>query len=107
MKLISLQIDSKFRNLDKGFEIHFHQQDKFEEMVDFNPFCFVGLNGCGKSNILEALAQIFYHVELCIGKHLPVALKSGAIFNPRKCAVDAFTLKYLTLNSSTSFVSQD
>ncbi len=106
MKLLSLRIDSRFRNLDKGFEIQFHQLDKFDEMTDFNPFCLVGLNGCGKSNILEALAQIFYHIELCVGKHLPKVLRQGAIFNPRQCAVNAFTLKYLALSSEVNSVSQ-
>lgn len=105
MKLLSLQINSKFRNLDEGFKIQFHQQEKFDEMLDFNPFCLVGLNGCGKSNILEALAQIFYHVELCVGKHLPMELKSRTTFNPRQCAVNAFTLRYLTLGSNSASVT--
>lgn len=105
MKLLSLQINSKFRNLDEGFKIQFHQQEKFDEMLDFNPFCLVGLNGCGKSNILEALAQIFYHVELCVGKHLPMELKSRTTFNPSQCAVNAFTLRYLTLGSNSASVT--
>ena len=99
MKLLSLKIQSQFRSLAPGFEIQFHQKDNFEAMTQFNPFCLVGLNGCGKSNILEALSQIFYHLELCVGKHLPSALREKKIFDSRKCAVDAFTLKYLTLGN--------
>lgn len=99
MKLLSLKIQSQFRSLAPGFEAKFHQQDNFEAMTQFNPFCLVGLNGCGKSNILEALSQIFYHLELCVGKHLPSALREKNIFDSRKCAVDAFTLKYLTLGN--------
>ncbi len=99
MKLLSLKIQSQFRSLAPGFEVKFHQQDNFEAMTQFNPFCLVGLNGCGKSNILEALSQIFYHLELCVGKHLPSALREENIFDSRKCAVDAFTLKYLTLGN--------
>lgn len=99
MKLLSLKIQSQFRSLAPGFEVKFHQQDNFESMTQFNPFCLVGLNGCGKSNILEALSQIFYHLELCVGKHLPSALREKNIFDSRKCAVDAFTLKYLTLGN--------
>lgn len=99
MKLLSLKIQSQFRSLAPGFEVKFHQQDNFEAMTQFNPFCLVGLNGCGKSNILEALSQIFYHLELCVGKHLPSALREKNIFDSRKCAVDAFTLKYLTLGN--------
>lgn len=99
MKLLSLKIQSQFRSLAPGFEVKFHQQDNFEAMTQFNPFCLVGLNGCGKSNVLEALSQIFYHLELCVGKHLPSALREKNIFDSRKCAVDAFTLKYLTLGN--------
>ena len=99
MKLLSLKIQSQFRSLAPEFEVKFHQQDNFEAMTQFNPFCLVGLNGCGKSNILEALSQIFYHLELCVGKHLPSALREKNIFDSRKCAVDAFTLKYLTLGN--------
>ena len=99
MKLLSLKIQSQFRSLAPGFEVKFHQQDNFEAMTQFNPFCLVGLNSCGKSNILEALSQIFYHLELCVGKHLPSALREKNIFDSRKCAVDAFTLKYLTLGN--------
>ena len=99
MKLLSLKIQSQFRSLAPGIEVKFHQQDNFEAMTQFNPFCLVGLNGCGKSNVLEALSQIFYHLELCVGKHLPSALREKNIFDSRKCAVDAFTLKYLTLGN--------
>lgn len=102
MKLLSLKIESQFRSLAPGFEIKFHQQGNFEEMTHFHPFCLVGLNGCGKSNVLEALAQIFYHLELCVGKHLPAVLKEKNIFDSQKCPVDAFTLEYLTLDNPTA-----
>ena len=61
MKLLHLKIDSEkgFRSLRKGFEIYFHHSDNLDEMRKFHPFCLVGLNGCGKSNVLEALAYIF------------------------------------------------
>lgn len=99
MKLISLKIETQFRSLSPGFEVEFHQQGNFEEMTNFNPFCLVGLNGCGKSNVLEALSQIFYHLELCVGKHLPAVLREKDIFDSRKCTVNAFTLEYLTLDN--------
>lgn len=97
MKLLKLKIDSEngFRSLGKGFEICFHQSSDLEELVLFRPICLVGLNGCGKSNVLEALSLIFYHIELCVGVHLPQSIKNGEAFSPTKAVIDAFTLEYL------------
>lgn len=66
-----------------------------KEDDSFRPICLVGLNGCGKSNVLEALSLIFYHIELCVGIHLPYSIKSGTAFRSSHCVIDAFTLEYL------------
>jgi restriction system-associated AAA family ATPase len=64
MKLIKLELRDDFRSLKKGFVINF-TNDKSSK---FNPYCLVGLNGSGKSNILEILATIFYQLDLiCLG----------------------------------------
>jgi len=60
MKLIKLELNDNFRSLKKGFVINF-TNDKSSK---FNPYCLVGLNGSGKSNILEILATIFYQLDL-------------------------------------------
>ena len=97
MKLLRLQIDSDegFRSLGKGFEVQFHQLEEVMKNDSFRPICLVGLNGCGKSNVLEALSLIFYHIELCVGIHLPYSIKNGTAFRPSHCVIDAFTLEYL------------
>lgn len=97
MKLLKLKIDSEngFRSLGKGFEISFHQSSDSSILNTFRPICFVGLNGCGKSNVLEALSLIFYHMELCVGVHLPPSIKNGEAFSPNNAVIDAFTLEYL------------
>lgn len=97
MKLLRLRIDTDngFRSLGKGFEVLFHQFEDVKENDSFRPICLVGLNGCGKSNVLEALSLIFYHIELCVGIHLPYSIKSGTAFRPRHCVIDAFTLEYM------------
>lgn len=99
MKLLRLKIESEegFRSLQKGFEVHFHHPKDWEGMTGFHPFCLVGLNGCGKSNVMEALAHIFYHVEMCISQHLPDYVLDEHVFSPKKCVVDAFTLEYLVV----------
>lgn len=95
MKLISLEIGEKFRSLNTGFKIEFHSltNEGLDEMSKFQPFCFAGLNGSGKSNVLEALASIFYHLELCVAKFRPESFEKH--FRRDTCTPDAFELKYL------------
>lgn len=110
MKLLSLEIgnlgkdssgkDKTFRSLNSGFKIEFHKlTDKgVESMLEFQPFCFAGLNGSGKSNVLEALAAIFFHLEMGVAKYRPKSFEKH--FSRDSCAPDAFTLKYLTCSSN-------
>jgi len=63
MKLIRLKLLSDFRGLKKGFEIIFDNSTKAENSLLLEPICFVGLNGSGKSNILEVISEIFYFLE--------------------------------------------
>lgn len=104
MKLLSLEIGERFRSLDKGFRIDFrsglNNPDEetavafdFKSLSEFQPFCFAGLNGSGKSNVLEALASIFYHLELCVAKFRPDNFEK--YFRREKCSPDVFELKYL------------
>ncbi|MEJ7822791.1 MAG: restriction system-associated AAA family ATPase [Chitinophagaceae bacterium] len=97
MKLLKLKIENEegFRSLQKGFEINFHTLADTEAMGQFRPFCFAGLNGSGKSNVLEALANIFYHLEVCVAKYLPESIKDPKNFKRNESTPDAFTLEYL------------
>lgn len=97
MKLLKLKIENEggFRSLQKGFEINFHTLADTDAMERFRPFCFAGLNGSGKSNVLEALANIFYHLEVCVARYLPDSIKNPANFRRNECTPDAFTLEYL------------
>jgi len=93
MKLLRLTIETAggFRSLPQGFEIKFHTRE--EGMEYFRPFCFAGLNGSGKSNVLEALAAIFYHLEFCVGWFQPKSFETH--FTRATSTPDAFTLVYL------------
>lgn len=97
MKLLKLKIENEegFRSLQKGFEINFHTLADAKAMEQFRPFCFAGLNGSGKSNVLEALANIFYHLEVCVARYLPESIKNTKNFKRNECTPDAFTLEYL------------
>jgi restriction system-associated AAA family ATPase len=100
MKLLKLEIgdlpkEKQFRSLHAGFKVAFHSLDDkgIKAMETFSPFCFAGLNGSGKSNVLEALAAIFYHLECCVAKYRPQSFEKH--FRPDECSPDAFTLEYL------------
>lgn len=106
MKLISLKIgelpdDGVFRSLYSGFEVKFHElsDEGIQAMHEFNPFCFAGLNGSGKSNVLEALAAIFFHLECCVAKFKPLLFEKQ--FDSNVCKPDAFILEYLIGRKNT------
>jgi restriction system-associated AAA family ATPase len=109
MKLLKFEIgnlpkEKQFRSLHTGFKIEFHKlyvDDKLNELDEkgifameaFNPFCLAGLNGSGKSNVLEALASIFFHLESCVAKFKPNTFQKH--FRTEECNPDAYTLEYL------------
>ncbi|MBG6233778.1 restriction system-associated AAA family ATPase [Pedobacter sp. CAN_A7] len=109
MKLISLKIkDQKgFSSLHNGFKINFHYENPekypYEDLSGFHPFCFAGLNGTGKSNVLEALVNIFYHMECCALKFKPEKFKPN--FNPSISTPNAFEIEYfIGLNDGRSYI---
>lgn len=99
MKLLRLKITDPvgFRSLPAGFEHHFRTewslQDELAKGDDFAPFVCAGRNGSGKSNLLEALAAIFFQLEIQRVRRnfLPEALQDETLdFSPV-----AFELDYL------------
>ncbi len=61
MKLLSLKIDQPYKSLDR-FAYDFKETGMAYDHI--TPICFVGLNGSGKSNIIEALSEIFCFLDL-------------------------------------------
>ncbi|WP_114819238.1 restriction system-associated AAA family ATPase [Chryseobacterium sp. KLBC 52] len=94
MKLIRLKIADSFRSLKNDFELNFREPVINESLLDFHPFCFAGLNGSGKSNVLEALSNIFYHLE-CIVNDYPVFA-----YDPKESNPDSFELEYFITSES-------
>lgn len=98
MKLLKLELGEQFRSLHKDFKLEFHQLTVkgYSSMMGFHPFCFAGLNGSGKSNVLEVLASIFYHLEFCVAKFRPISFEKH--FDRQKSTPDIYTIKYLISN---------
>ena len=99
MKLRYLKLNTRFRSLPAGFEIIFQTGRLHHvEMETFSPFCFVGLNGSGKSNILQALSNIFYHLECIYLEYRPQGFEQTRNyhngFNSTICYPDAYELGY-------------
>ena len=69
MRLKRIKLNSDFRSLKSGFELDFLHEMPHD--LEVNPYCIVGRNGSGKSNILELLSSIFYHLELRCLDFLP------------------------------------
>ncbi|UZD22299.1 restriction system-associated AAA family ATPase [Algoriphagus halophytocola] len=97
MKLLRLKLNTDFRSLQAGFEVHFLRDFDKAKMWDFMPYCLVGRNGSGKSNILEALAAIFYHIECIYLTNKPEGFDGEGEFN--KVHTEGFFAEYCTPNS--------
>ncbi|WP_334186767.1 restriction system-associated AAA family ATPase [Noviherbaspirillum sp.] len=113
MKLLRLQLNVPFRSLAAGFEVQFLDDwnwdrsfrfsDDYKRCFEFHPYCLAGRNGSGKSNVLEALAAIFYHIECIYLDYRPEGFEFDAELNPdgfraEEATPDAFELEYLIPN---------
>lgn len=96
MKLIKLKIEESFRSLKENFELNFRDSKINGNLSNFHPFCFAGLNGSGKSNVLEALSNIFYHLE-CIINDYPLFA-----YSPEESKPDVFELEYFIASDTES-----
>ena len=70
MRLKSIELYDDFRSLKSGFRLDFIKELPSNENA-IEPYCIVGRNGSGKSNILELLSAIFFHVEVSCLEYLP------------------------------------
>lgn len=86
MKLLNLHINQQFRSLPAGFKIEFRKPDD-SEMNLHEPICLVGVNGSGKSNVLEAVAEIFYSLDQYI--------RNDENHDITKFSIDNFILEYI------------
>lgn len=95
MKLLRLEINSDYGSIRNGFKLTFRSPfdiDSSNDLTEFNPFCFAGVNGSGKSNVLEALANIFFHIECCANVNQPKVFQDR--FNPTVSKPNAYNLEY-------------
>jgi len=101
MKLLRLKLGVPFRSLAAGFEVHFLREWDYGRLFEFQPYCLAGRNGSGKSNVLEALAAIFYHIECIYLDYRPDGFEFDEQSNRRASAPTPARL--MPSSSSTSF----
>ena len=105
MRLINLKLNEAFRSLPKGFSIDFVEFEECPEnfdltSVEFNPYILAGRNGSGKSNLLEVLASMFFHLDCQYVDFLPESFKYDPDTNPNgfrgeESTPNDFELEYL------------
>lgn len=109
MKLIRLKINDKkgFRSLNKDFEIKFQNGFNDSEANDFYPYVLAGQNGSGKSNLLEALAEIFYHLDCIYTSYKPDYFNKSDEnphgFDSAISRINEYELEYYTFLDSDIF----
>ncbi len=90
----NMELSFKYQIRSKIFQIYHLHIDKYKNLEDFDVnfydtehfCCFIGLNGSGKSNVLEAISAIFYSLY-----HI-ATLKDG--YKKYPCAF-SYTIKYV------------
>lgn len=103
MKLLRLKITDPegFRSLQPGFEHFFRTEWDLQEEDEFAPFVCAGRNGSGKSNLLEVLAAIFFHLDCKSLNYRPELFEYDADnvpygYQEERSFPDAFELEYLS-----------
>ncbi len=79
MKIMRLKIiNSELRPILNGLEIFFEPSIEGNQELHFN--CLIGVNGSGKSQVLESLAEIFYYLDLVFVRNPTKKVKAPMMF---------------------------
>lgn len=92
VRLLRLKLHHDFNSL-KASEFALRKIGKSRERL--SPICLVGLNGSGKSNLIEVLSEIFCHVELSL-------LPWKSITKDQRASELCFDLEYQLLSSTAA-----
>lgn len=80
MKLLNLHIKSGDLSggILEGFRITFHENELGEGKI--TPVCFVGINGSGKSQLLQVIAEVFFYLDRCFRSFKPSRKPTNLLF---------------------------
>ncbi|WP_072682277.1 restriction system-associated AAA family ATPase [Arcobacter sp. LA11] len=83
MRLKRIELHDDFGSLKSGFSLDFIKEPPRDNSA-IEPYCVVGRNGSGKSNILELLSAIFYQVEIQHLNFLPKEIDPPYVDNKKQ-----------------------
>lgn len=98
MKINKITVNNPkgFRGLPDKFEIKFRETNNRNEI---DPICLAGLNGSGKSNIMELISEIFFYLEAVHHTTAKKVIEKKAPFG--------FTIEYETVVTPNNLLQSD
>lgn len=95
---------STYRSLDK-FNCTYHEEPEYAQ--EASPICLVGLNGSGKSNLIEAVADVFCFLELintpwhCVASESSTYRKNRHMFELEYMLEDAHGKRHIRIKKTS------
>lgn len=91
--------------------MYFLREFDYSDATKFNPYVLSGLNGSGKSNVLEALSNIFFHLDCIYLRHKPDYFDKSKSnpdgFEANKSDINSYELEYFIFLDRNIFVDID
>jgi restriction system-associated AAA family ATPase len=100
MKIKKIQLINGYYDDQKRFKSLEPFNQEFvcsTDMDKIEPICLVGINGSGKSNLLELIADIFYYLESFFLEYIPTS-------SQKKFIVDFAIEYYIKVNGKTNLI---
>ncbi len=98
MKLLKLHMKSggSSGGILDGFSINFNSKEE-RSLRKISPICFVGINGSGKSQVLQVIAEIFYYLDRHFCKFHPSRIRTNLFFEIEYLIKDGKKMRHVLI----------